>query len=89
MANFGNSSIRNKLLEINLTFGENHSVIRSIRKEEVVLPRICHTRVTHSYIFLGEEQPQCVSWNASFTVRHFLLECDGFAPMRNNISMIT
>ena len=52
-----NNSIGNKLLEINPTFGEHHSVVRNISKEEVVLARIRlgHTRVTHLYLLLGEE----------------------------------
>ena len=46
-----NKSIGNKLLEIKPTIGEYRSVVRNIRKEEVVLARIrlVHTRVTHSY----------------------------------------
>ena len=38
----------------------HQSVARNIRKEEVVLARLHldHTRVTHSYLLLGEEQPQ-------------------------------
>ena len=43
-----------------------------------------HTRVTHSYLLLGEEHPQCVGCDAPFTVRHFLLECRDFAQVRNN-----
>ena len=46
--------------------------------------RVCHTKVTHSYLLQGEEQPQCVGCNAPFTVRHFLLECGDFAQVRNN-----
>ena len=63
-----NNSIGNKLLE------------------EVVLARLRlgHTRVTHSYLLLGDEQPQCVGCDAPFTVRHFLLECGDFAQVRNN-----
>ena len=55
--------------------GEYQSVVRNIRKE-VVLARLClgHTRVTHSYLLLGEEQPQCVGCDTPFTVRHYLLE---------------
>ena len=77
MANLWNNSIGNDLLEIKLTIGEHQSVVRNIRKEEVVLARLRlgHTRVTHSYLLLSEDQPQCVGCNASFTVRHFLLEC--------------
>ena len=29
------------------------------------------TKDTHSYLLLGEEQPQCIGCNGSFTVRHF------------------
>ena len=41
--------------------------------KEVVLARLRlgHTRVTLSYLLLGEEQPQCVGCDAPFTVRHF------------------
>ena len=35
-----NDSIGNKLLEIKLTIGERQSVVRNIRKEEVVLARL-------------------------------------------------
>ena len=56
-----NNSIGNKLLEIKPTIGEHQSVAQNIRKEEVVLARLRlgHTRVTHSYLLQGEEQP-CV-----------------------------
>ena len=81
-----NNSIGNKLLNIKPTIGEYQSVVRNIRKEEVVLARLRlgHTRVTHSYLLQGEEQPQCVCCDAPFTVRHFLLECGDFAQVRNN-----
>ena len=46
--------------------------------------RLGHTRVTHSYLLQGEEQPQSVGCDAPFTVRHFLLECGDFAQVRNN-----
>ena len=81
-----NYSIGNKLLDIKPTIGEYQSVVRNIRKEEVVLARLRlgHTRVTHSYLLQGEEHPQCVGCDAPFTVRHFLLECGDFAQVRNN-----
>ena len=52
-------------------------------QEEVVLARLRlgHTRVTHSYLLLGEEQPHCVGCDAPFTVRHFLLDCGDFAQV--------
>ena len=81
-----NNSIGYKLLDIKPTIGEYQSVVRNIRREEVVLARLClgHTRVTHSYLLQGEEQPQYVGCDAPFTVSHFLLECGDFAPVRNN-----
>ena len=75
-------------LEINFltTIGEYQSFVRNIRKEEVALARLRlgHTRVSHSYLLQGEEQPQCVGCDAPFTVHHFLLECGDFAQVRNN-----
>ena len=81
-----NNSIGNKLLDIKPTIGEYQSVVRNIRREEVILARLRlgHTRVTQSHLLQGEEQPQCVGCDAPFTVRHFLLECGDFAQVRNN-----
>ena len=75
-----NNSIGNKLLGIKPTIGEYQSVGQTIRKEEFVLARLRlgHTQVTHSYLLQGEEQPQCVGCDATFTVRHFLLKCGDF-----------
>ena len=84
-----NNSIGNKLPEIKPTTGEHQSVVPNIRKK-VVLARLHlgHTRVIHSYLLLGEEQPQCVGSNAPFTVRHFLLECGDFAQIKIIASML-
>ena len=81
-----NNSIGNKLLDVKPTIGEHQSVVRNIRKEEVVLARLRlgHTRVTHSCLQLRTEQPQCVGCGAPFTLRHFFLECGDFAQVRNN-----
>ena len=65
--------------------GRVKKVVRNIRKELVLARlRLGHTRVTHSYLLLGEEQLQCAGCDASFTIRHFLLECGDFAQVRNN-----
>ena len=68
-----NNSIGNKLLDIKPTVVEYQSVVQNIRKEEVVLARLHlgHTRVTHSYLLQGEEQPQCVGCDASLYVTSF------------------
>ena len=73
-------------LVINFLTSNQLLVVRNIRREEVVLARLRlgHTRVTHSYLLQGEEQPQCVGCDAPFTVYHFLLECGDFAQVRNN-----
>ena len=54
------------------------------KKKSFWLDCLGHTRVTHSYLLLGEEQPQCVGCDTPFTVRHFLLECGDSAQVRNN-----
>ena len=60
-------------------------MFETLEEKEVVLARLRlgHTRVTHSYLLQGEEQPQCVGCDAPFTERHFLLECGDFAQVRN------
>ena len=64
------------ILEIKPIICEHQPVVGNIRKEVVLAQlRLGHTRVTHSYLLLGEEP---------FTVRHFLLECGDFAQVRNN-----
>ena len=42
------------------------------------------SKVGCAVISEGEEHPKCVSCDAPFTVRHFLLECGDFAQVRNN-----
>ena len=80
-----NNSIGNKLLEIKPPIGEHQPVVRNIRKEVILARlRLGHRRVTHSYLLLGEGQPQCVGCNTPFTERHFLLECGDFAQVRKN-----
>ena len=64
--------------------GEYQSVVRSIRKEEVVLARLRlgHTRVTHSYLLLGEKGSHnvLVAMYYSLYVTSFL----NAAQVRNN-----
>ena len=87
------AKIRNRYNQVpHLTQDTNGKVTNSQKtpqtraKRSAVLARLRlgHTRVTHSYLLLGEEQQQCVGCDAPFTVRHFLLECGDFAQVRNN-----
>ena len=63
-----------------------NQLFETLEKKKVVLARLRlgHTRITHSYLLQGEEQPQCVGCDAPFIVRHNLLECGDFAQVRNN-----
>ena len=58
------------------------------RKEEVVLTRlhIGHTKLTHSYLLQGEEQPECIPCQTPLTVKHILTECIDYSPIRKNIT---
>ena len=73
-------------LTVNQLLVNINQLFETLEEKKVVLARLRlgHTRVTHSYLLQGEEQPQCVGCDALFTVRHFLLECGDFSPVRNN-----
>ena len=47
------------------------------QKNALARLRISHTRSTHFYLLLGEEQFQCVGCNQPFTVCHVLLKYVG------------
>ena len=86
-----NNSFGNKLLEIKPTISEYQSVVRNMRKEEVVLVRLRlgHTRVTHSSILLGEEQPQFVGCDDHSLFVTSFLECSDFTLVKNNCFHVT
>ena len=80
-----NADIFNKLHAIKPTLGNNSSVVRNLRREEVVFTRlrIGHTRITHSYLLNREEQPFCIACNQFITVKHILIDCVDFSQIRN------
>ena len=45
--------------------------------------RIGHTRLTHSYLFSGDDQLVCSACQSPLTVKHFLIECVNFAAIRS------
>ena len=47
------------------------------RMDEIKLTRlrIGHTRLTHSFILIGEDVPMCIECERPVTVKHILLEC--------------
>jgi len=69
--------VNNKLYSIYQTVG---SVVHNkglSRHESVIINRlrIGHTRLTHSYLLSGDDQPTCSTCGHPLTVRHILLNC--------------
>ena len=54
------------------------------RKEQVVLTRcrICHNRLTHSYLLNNEERPECIPCNSNFSLKYVLIDCVDVADVR-------
>ena len=52
-------------------------VMKLSRIDEVKLTRlrIGHTRLTHSWILMGEDQPMCIECDVPLTIKHILMEC--------------
>ena len=78
------NAVFNKLHEVRPLIKVDYPVVQSLRREDVVLTclRIGHTHITHSHLLKRDEQPQCVSCNEPFTVKHFLLDCVDFLDIR-------
>ena len=81
----------NKLHAIKPVIRNNPSAVRKIRREEVVITRLCvgHTRFTHSYLLNREEQPFCIVCNQYITVKHILTDCIDFSEDRNKYFHVT
>ena len=47
--------------------------------------RLCigHTRLAHSYLLSGDDQPVCSACQSPLTVKHFLIECVNFVAIRS------
>ena len=57
------TAVNNKLQATKPLIGEQLSTYRSVRREEVVLLKLGHNYLTHSYLFKGEPPPECVTCN--------------------------
>jgi len=55
------------------------------RRDVVIINRlrIGHTRLTHSYLLAGGDQPECVTCQCPLTVKHILIDCSDFRDIRN------
>ena len=67
---------------------ESKSVVSNIRREEVVLTRIGHTRITHSWLLIHDEQPNCTGCYVPFTVKHFMLDYLDFQQARRSFFQV-
>ena len=75
-----------KLREIKTDVNEWSSSYNKNRRIETVLARlrIGHSNLTHSYLMQGHADPlECDRCRQPTTVKHILLECRKFAPIRN------
>ena len=68
-------SASNKFHEILPKLPDKLLFFCNTRKENTVLNRlhICHSYLTHSFIFRKEEVPVCAACNAVITVKHVLI----------------
>jgi len=68
--------VNNKLYAIYQTVGSVVHNKRLSRHESVIINRlrIGHTRLTHSYLLSGNDQPTCSTCGHPLTVRHILLD---------------
>ena len=77
-------AIDNKLHSIQPRLGKWPGASRQIRREETVLTRvrIGHSRLTHSYLMKGEDQPECVPCQCLLTMKHIMIDCIDFHNTR-------
>ena len=78
------AAVTNKLHSVKPVLGEWLPSFRTIRREEVVLARcrIGHTRYTHSFLLQREQPPECIPCAEPLSVKHILIDCVDFVPMR-------
>ena len=73
-----------KLHSVKPSLGEWYPSYRSVRQEEVIITRlrIGHSRLTHSWLLAREDAPECIQCNELLTIKHILLDCIDFQPIR-------
>jgi len=72
-----NSAANNKLHAIYSTVGKCVRNNLASHRDAVIINRlkIGHSRLTHSYLLSGEDQPICTKCDTVLTVKHILLDC--------------
>ena len=79
------TQMHNKLHSINPNINFKPSELSFERKDEVKLTRlrIGHTKLTHEFLLLGEDPPECIPCGCILTVKHILIDCIDFKPIRD------
>ena len=72
----------NKLHAIRPTVGDYKQKTCLSRRDTVLLLRIGHTRLTHSFLS-GDDLPECGTCQCALTVKHILVECVDLKDVRN------
>ena len=82
--------IHNKLHDIHSLVGRTPFSYGQSRKEQVVLIRcrIGHNRLTHGYLLNNEEQPECISCNSNYSLKHVLVDCVDVSDIRQTFYKI-
>ena len=83
-----NNNENNKLLEIEPTLREWKQSFKKNEEEEVTLSRlrIGHTRITHSYLLEGKQQPMCYACQTKYTEKPIFIECTDLAHIRKTFN---
>ena len=81
--------VNNKLQSIKPKLGDLASAYRSVRRDEVLLCRLCigHIRLTHYFLFNEEDPPplECDTCQCIITVKHILLDCTKYTAFRHEL----
>ena len=54
------------------------------RSDQVIISRILigYSKLTHTYVFKGEQQPECIFYYCTSTLDHTFLQCSDTLPAR-------
>jgi ribonuclease HI len=87
-----NAVEENKMKEHKYSVANGRGYLTGRRAEDVLISRvrIGHSRLTHGYLMVpaGERvEPVCQQCGRGLTMRHVLVECDGYEAHRRNLNM--
>ena len=83
MCDIWDSLEQKKLHELKPKLGESH-IFNQCRKDQVVVTRcrLGHSRFTNEHLLKNKPPPECIPCNCRLTVKHVLIDCVDFAPIR-------